>query len=85
MKEIQTGEKKKGECASELDEQKSNRLTVIKRYVDTDTSIRIMNKPKRSACSRDVTNINNVFALYNGREISARVRKESPTYYYIFL
>lgn len=74
VKEIWMGEKKKKKEFSELDEEKSNHFTVIKRSLITNTSIRIMNKPKRSACSRDVTNINNVFCFVHGREINARVR-----------
>jgi len=53
------GKKMNAQPAS-LMKRKSNRLVISNK---TDTSIRIMNKPKRSACSRDVTNINNVFFL----------------------
>jgi len=80
MKEIWMGEKEKNECAtSELWWREIKSPYCNK----TDTSIRIMNKPKRSACSRDVTNINKVFffALYNGREINARMRTKRVLQY----
>lgn len=64
VEEIWMGEKGKKEMRNQQRAWwKEIKSPYCNKIVDTDTSIRIMNKPKCFACSRDVTNINNVFFL----------------------